>query len=335
MAKTYNEMIALVISWSNKDPDVFSIEGSPTEYTRTNAGRVPDFLQYAADKAYRTLRVPSLEFSRIFDVADSDLQVDPVNTSGTTINMPVPNDLIEVMHIRNVTQGFVYNEKIDMRTFFDRYAEKDSVNFWTRQGNVFKISGRTTPGDEIEIHYYRRLPAMDATYNVSAATYNIYPEGFKVASGAVGANTGTLFFPVGTTFDGVTPTYNPNTLIDAARKAANIMGDRTFELQDDGSYLDVTGESGRTPLDTDVVIAFSVSLELDGVEIEHWLRDENERVVLFGALAEAFAYLEEDTSQQKYMQMFQMETEELNKEEKMRMHKGGNVKRSFNGRGLI
>ena len=298
MAKTYNEMIALVISWSNKDPDVFSIEGSPTEYTRTNAGRIPDFLQYAADKAYRTLRVPSLEFSRIFDVADSDLQVDPVNTSGTTINMPVPNDLIEVMHIRNVTQGFVYNEKIDMRTFFDRYAEKDSVNFWTRQGNVFKISGRTTPGDEIEIHYYRRLPAMDATYNVVASTYNINSDVFTRTN-------------------------------DAALVAASI------------------GQAGTDVLwfaadDTEFVTAFDsaqnvgdAGLQYTGDEVEHWLRDENERVVLFGALAEAFAYLEEDTSQQKYMQMFQMETEELNKEEKMRMHKGGNVKRSFNGRGLI
>ena len=215
MAKTYNEMIALIISWSNKDPEVFSIEGSPSAYTRMNAGRIPDFLQYAADKAYRTLRVPSLEFSRIFDVVDSDVQEDPVNTSGTTINMPVPQDMTEVMHIRNVTQGFVYNEKIDMRTFFDRYAEKDSVNFWTRQGNVFKISGRTTPGDEIEIHYYRRLPAMDATYNVVAATYNIrngvftYDADIVVPAAVPGVITpGVLWFPTGT--PAPTATGNPN-----------------------------------------------------------------------------------------------------------------------------
>ena len=39
-------------------------------------------------------------------------------------------------------------------------------------GNVFQVSGPFAVGDTIEIHYYRRLPAMDAKYNVTAATVN-------------------------------------------------------------------------------------------------------------------------------------------------------------------
>ena len=328
MAKTYDEIVKLVIRWSNKDPEAYSINDETT-YTRETAGVIADFLQYAADKAYRTLRVPSLEFSRIFEVEESDLQPDPVNLTGSTIDMPVPHDMIEVMHIRNVTKGFVYNEKIDMRTFFDRYAEKDSINFWTRQGNVFKVSGRTTPGDEIELHYYRRLPAMDATYNVVAATYNINSSLF-LGPGS-GTATGSLYFPTGTMFTfeaGTNVATKVNPTLDNYDNTGD--PDNLFVAKD--SDVDVTYTDTNGVVQT---LSYAVEQGFIGVEIEHWLRDENERVVLFGALAEAFAYLEEDPAQQKYMQMFQMEIDELNREEKMRMHKGGNVKRSFNGRGLI
>ena len=72
-----------------------------------------------------------------------------------------------------------------------------------------------------------------------------------------------------------------------------------------------------------------------GNEIAHWLWDENERIVLFGALAEAFAYLQEDTMQQKYSQMFVDQINLINREETMRRALGGNVQINFNGRGLI
>ena len=47
--KTYNEFIKLVRNWANRDEEVLS-----------NA-IIADCLTYAADKAYRTLRVPPLE----------------------------------------------------------------------------------------------------------------------------------------------------------------------------------------------------------------------------------------------------------------------------------
>ena len=42
----------------------------------------------------------------------------------------------------------------------------------------------------------------------------------------------------------------------------------------------------------------------------NWLREQNERVVLFGALAEVFAYLQEDDQAQKYAQIFFQEIQE-------------------------
>ena len=49
-----------------------------------------------------------------------------------------------------------------------------------------------------------------------------------------------------------------------------------------------------------------------GINVPNWLREENERVVLFGALQEAFTYLQEEDQAAKYLQLFFQEIEELN-----------------------
>ena len=59
MAKTYAEFRDLVRSWANRDEEVL-----PND-------RVQDFMQYAADRAYRTLRVPPLETTVRYNDADS------------------------------------------------------------------------------------------------------------------------------------------------------------------------------------------------------------------------------------------------------------------------
>ena len=67
----------------------------------------------------------------------------------------------------------------------------------------------------------------------------------------------------------------------------------------------------------------------------NWLRDQNERVLLMGALAELFAYVQEDDQAQKYLQVFKSEIAELNDEDAKRNASGGNLQVNFNGRGLI
>ena len=67
----------------------------------------------------------------------------------------------------------------------------------------------------------------------------------------------------------------------------------------------------------------------------NWLRDQNERVLLMGALAELFAYVQEDDQAQKYLQVFKSEIAELNEEDAKRNASGGNLQVNFNGRGLI
>ena len=59
--------------------------------------------------------------------------------------------------------------------------------------------------------------------------------------------------------------------------------------------------------------------------VPNWLRDENEKLILFGALAEAFTYLDEPDQAQKYASRFDQELRNLNDEENQRKYMGGNV----------
>ena len=285
MATTYNDMVRKIINWSNRDPEVFgaSISGDNVE-----PGEIRSFMQYAADKAYRGLRVPPLEISRRFIIEDGDIASDNQETDGLpVVNMPVPDDLIEVLHIRNVSKGYVFNQKVDLRTFFDKYADKKDSCYWTRIGNVFKLTGFISVGEELEIHYYHRLPALDAKYLVLAATYNIDPN---------------VFIPVGTTYPGAAPLYFDENGV-------------AYDSQSSEEHL---------------TVSYFV-----GTEADHWLRDENEKIVLFGALAEAFSFLAEDDQSQKYREMYLTEIKELNHEEVMRAAAGGNIRVNYNGFGQI
>ena len=59
-----------------------------------------------------------------------------------------------------------------------------------------------------------------------------------------------------------------------------------------------------------------------GKEVYNWLRDDNERALLFGALAHAFEYLGEEQKSLGYQQKQDALLQELNREEKFRKTKG-------------
>ena len=63
MALTYTELTTLVRNWCNRDADVVS------------DAIIKDCLKYAADKAYRTLRVPPLENVVTYEVCKIKCQV--------------------------------------------------------------------------------------------------------------------------------------------------------------------------------------------------------------------------------------------------------------------
>ena len=69
----------------------------------------------------------------------------------------------------------------------------------------------------------------------------------------------------------------------------------------------------------------------EGNEAAHWLRDEQEKILLWGALVHIFDYLGETEMMQKYTQKFQFEIQELNNEEGKRRVTGGNTQINFDG----
>jgi len=297
MALTYTELTTLVRSWCNRDEEVVS------------DAIIQDCLKYAADKAYRTLRVPPLENVATYDktlLEAATTTSTNSNNSLTTTELLIPYDLIEFIQIKELDSAGlttrVFNEKLDVRTFNDANAEKYSnMNYWTRQRNVLYLTpgfGSSFTGNganSVELYYYRRLPALNAKYAVTVLNYNV---GFLTTVGAgVGvADSAQLFFNSNTG----TTAYATSAEATAASAGGNV-----------------------------------TSVYYIGTLVPNWLRDENERVLLMGALAEIFAFTQEDDQAQKYGAMFMQEIKELNDEDGKRNASGGNLQVNFNGRGLI
>ena len=116
-------------------------------------------------------------------------------------------------------------------------------------------------------------------------------------------------------------------MIGAAEMAAT-----GLETVPTGTLWSNEGRTLFSDVETDVL---TEEITAYGLHVPNWLRDENERILLMGALAEVFFYLQEDDQAQKYSALFQQEIQELNNEDVMRNASGGNVQVNFNGRGLI
>jgi len=299
----YDALVAKVRDWSNK-PEVNTIPDSV----------IQDCLKYSADESYRVLRIPPLEETIRYVVAADDNSGEnsmglPYGNAYTSFN--IPEDLTQFVYIRTIAQentgtsystfpsnvSKVFNEVTDSRTFFDLYSEKYSVYNWMWQDNKIFIHPQLAVGAIVEIHYYKRLPALDAVYNVAPINYIIgltdeqQPYLELVVSG--GTN---LYF---------------STLLGGATKCFATLAEAT-------AYA--------TPVTTKMYI---------GKEVSNWLRDQNERLLIWGGLYNLGAYLFDDKMEQRYQSKFNDNIFSLNKEEKWRRASGGNVQVNFNTNGLI
>jgi hypothetical protein len=167
MALTYTQLTALVRNWANRNVDVVS------------DSIIQDSLKYAADKAYRTLRIPPLENVATYSKTELEAATMKTTSGLTKTEIRLPADLVEFIQIKELDESGatvrVFNEKLDIRTFNDVNAEKYSnMNYWARQRNmVFLTPGFNSFGtaNSIELLYYRRLPALDAKYAVTVLNY--------------------------------------------------------------------------------------------------------------------------------------------------------------------
>jgi hypothetical protein len=294
MATLYDDFVAKVRSWSNRDSDVL-----PDSV-------IQDALDYAADTAYKTLKIAPLEANLVYTVipagtvatSSSQVYLETADNNGlSVVKLPIPADMSSFIHLRmkggNGKMGVVFNEKTDVRTFWDMYADRYTGFFWSRQANFILAAGEFGEDDEIELHYYRRLPSLDARYAINATNFNagvIDVEAIQPTT----ADT-ILYFANGTN-------YPPVPFTDTAYDIQNVAGDRE---------------------------AFNFLTEA-GQELDHWLRDSNQQVILFGALYQCFDYLDDTAQSQKYKVKFMEAMDELNKSEKMLKASGGNIQMHFN-----
>jgi len=298
----FDAIVAKVRDWSNK-PEVQTIPNSVIE----------DCLSYSADECYRQLRIPPLEAVLEYTVTADD------NIGENSLGLPygnaytsfyIPEDLTQFIFLRTIAQentgtsystypsnvSKVFNEITDKRTFFDLYGEKYSVYNWMWMDNKIYVHPQLAVGAQLQIHYYRRLPALNALYSVIPVNYVIglsdanQPYLTLVVSG--GTN---LYFSTASSVTKCFATY-----AEAAAYNATV----------------------TTKMYT-------------GNEVSNWLRDNNERLVLWGALKELGAYLFDQTMEQRYEKRFAETIFSLNKEEKMRRALGGNVQINFTTAGTI
>lgn len=125
----YTDLRDKIRAWSNR--------------TNTNVlsdVRIQEFMKYAADKAYRKLRVAALENT----ITYNSTALTAATTSANTLlpsqtELTLPSDLIEFIQIREIDANGqtcrVFNEKTDLRTFNDWSALKTSyIGYFSRQG---------------------------------------------------------------------------------------------------------------------------------------------------------------------------------------------------------
>jgi len=298
----FDAIVAKVRDWSNK-PEVQTIPDSV----------IQDCLSYSADECYRQLRIPPLESVIEYTVTSADNIGEnslglPYGNAYTSFDMP--EDLTQFIFLRTIAQANtgtsystypsnvskVFNEITDKRTFFDLYGEKYSVYNWMWMDNKIYVHPQLAVGAQLQIHYYRRLPALNALYSVIPVNYVIGLSDANQPYLTLVTSAGTnLYF---STSAGVTKCFATST--EAAAYNATV----------------------TTKMYT-------------GNEVSNWLRDNNERLVLWGALKELGAYLFDQSMEQRYEKRFAETIFSLNKEEKMRRALGGNTQINFNTAGTI
>ena len=334
---TYTELVSMVRDWANRDVSVL-----PDSVLQSA-------LRYAADEAYRSLEIPPLEFTKNFvarkdtpltycvklsegvyseaisnNIKDAIIDDNDVNPNATNASFNVPHDTVSFIYLRtsgvinrpeigstvsgtevtadNQTnyaiiasgdvpslsshtqfQDTTFNEKMDIRSFYDFNDSEPYSNYFTRRGSKLLAAGHIKEGDVFELFYYRRLPALDARpalpVGLTLAQAQADPSNYEVID---------------------LSTYN----------SISYLEQRTYE-EIEGSYVRNVNE------------------------VSNWLKDQNERVILFGALHRIFDYLQEDQQSEKYKARFVESIQELNAEEKKRKMSAGHAYVRYNANGLI
>ena len=370
MALTYTELTTLVRNWCNRDEEVVSdaVIQDCLRYAEDKAYRtlrVPPLENVAsynktdleAATMQNNIGLTKTEIRLPFDLIEF-IQIKELDENGAAIR--VFNEKLDIRTFNDVNA-----EKYSNMNY---WARQRNMVYLTPGFN----SGSTA--NSLELLYYRRLPAINAKYAVTVLNYNAtFLTEITSPTSPPTENQGYLHFtttPSSTTAyatqaeaiavstgNGTALSNVPsagNTIIPIDNTVGSILvgqelsGIGVVPNTTTGAPPKVTSVSTAVPptsvvVDTAQSLGNNVALTFSntnskmyiGKEVPNWLRDQNERVLLMGALAEIFSFTQEDDQAQKYGTMFFNEIKELNDEDARRNASGGNLQVNFNGRGLI
>jgi hypothetical protein len=373
---TYTNFVSLVRDWSNKDSSVVSDD------------KIKDAMRYAADNCYRKLRVAALEQTVTYSKTQLEAATTSAGNSYTSkTELTIPADLVEFIQIREIDDDGrtcrVFNEKTDLRTFNDAWALKTQAFYWSRVGNIILLAPGFGEGatigtaTKVELHYYKRLPALNALYDVTpanftaeyltaadtndSATYLYYltsavatkytthaeavtADSTKVTALLSATNGSTTRMELKTVSGALSTDMmlsGTGTLVKAGAPGNYPIGAPAYITsivsQDLSAKTAIVNVNQAQNLATDAPVTYSntAATKYIGNEAANWLRDENEKILLYGSLAEVFTYVQDDDQAVKYQNLFMQQITELNDEDNKRSASGGNIQINYNGRGMI
>lgn len=335
---TYNELVDMVRDWANRDVSVL-----PDSI-------IQSCLRYTADEAYRTLDIPPLEHTRYFvtkeadktltlcfktsegvystiapvNVKSADYDDNSSNSSISNVSFAVPPDLVSFIYLR--TSGVVERPAVGSLV---AGVEVTDINY----ENFAIVNNLGTPS--ITPHNAYR----DTVYNERADAKTFYDfndtDGYSnyftrkggsiLAAGkaAVGDVLELFYYRRLPALDARVTLPTTLTLLEAQADTA------TYQTITSTQYDALTNLEQRTYqlLDTHYVRYI--------LEVSNWLKDHNERILLFGALHRVFDFLQEEDQSAKYRSRFIESITELNTEEKKRKMSAGHSTISFGNTNLI
>jgi len=221
-----------------------------------------------------------------------------------TDKLAVPGDAASFIQLRKLDSNgdidCVFNSKADMRSFYSPGHKNYSEAHYTRESNNFVIYPKGKVGDVYELFYYRRLPSVYARYAITEDNYAL----------------GILYY--GATAQDAEDALLAAELDTTVNEIATI-ADPT--ITNSITFVDGTGA---------IPVGYYV-----GLLAPNWIRDENQSMLLYGTLREAYIYLQDSARAQEYHALLTNQISELNDEDRRSKISGGISCTHFSGGYLL
>lgn len=156
MASRYSDFRDLVRDWSNRDSDALS-----------NA-RLDDAMSYAADDIYSEVEVVPFEVEFLYTITQDYLD----SLEGTNLprnSLVIPQDASRFIQLKETSSSVenIYDYKLDIRTIENECSPQPPGFAYARRRNRLVLSNDLQVGQTYILYYYRRLPALDARYDIT------------------------------------------------------------------------------------------------------------------------------------------------------------------------